>query len=110
MNPDITVLLNHTGTEIKVSTENRLSKEELSKLNKILFDYSQEIEGTFSLTTNIDGGMIWVFFLYVLNYERYSDAYSKEEVEQVRENLVELITNNLPIPSGLIKCVGFDIN
>ena len=110
MNPDITVLLSHTGTEIVVSTENRLSKEELSKLNKILFDYSQEIRGTFSLTTDMDGKMIWIFFLYVLNYERYSDFYSKEEVEQVRKNLVELITNNLPLPSELIKCVGFDIN
>jgi hypothetical protein len=107
MKPYITILLNKTGTEIEVDSQ-LLSKEELSQLNKILFDYSWEVEGGFRANKYGDGGVDWIFYLYTTDHGEFSEKYAKDSIEQVREDLVELITNALPSKS--IKCVGFDIH
>lgn len=103
----LSVLLNKTNTEIEINTDfSRLSKEEITDLSKVLWDYSLQVEGTFKLETDADGWITWTFFLYVLDHGTYSDSYTIEEVHEVKDHLVELITKTLPSKS--IVCIGFD--
>jgi hypothetical protein len=108
MKPHITVLLNHTGTEIEVSLDTQLllSREEIDQLNKVCWDYHWEVEGTFEVKVDTEGFVTWVFFCYVLDHGNYSESYSKEEIEKVKKELVELITKTLPSKS--VKCIGFE--
>lgn len=108
MKSHITLLLNNTGTEIEISldTQLMLSREEIDQLNKVCWDYQWEVEGTFEVSTDTEGFVTWIFFCYTLDHGNYSKSYDKTEIEKVRKDLVQLITNALPSKS--IKCIGFD--
>lgn len=108
MRPQITVLLNETGTEIEISTDLQLlSKKEIDQLNKVCWDYHWELEGTFETKIDTEGGITWIFFCYILDHGNYSEKYHKTEIEKVRKELVKRITNVLASKS--VKCVGFDV-